>query len=382
MRIVFKTSYDADIRLFENGVKAARYIALLLVAIAIPFLFGDYWVGEFTLMLIWAIAGMGLMLLVGHTGQASLGHAAFMAVGAYVNVILMSRFGLPFLVTLPVAAIAAGITGWLIALPTTKLHGIYLAIATLAISVLADDIIVILDPWTGGVGGISAPTIEIFGWQFNRYTNVPELYWLVLLITVIILLGYKNLLRSPLGRSFAAVRDSEISAQAMGVNVARTRALSFALSCGITGIAGALMAHFLSYFNNEAFTILISINLLLMIVIGGLGFIQGAFLGAAVVVFLPTLISLVRDNVINMKNAWAGSEGAISSLLEALAGFVQIPGIEAGVLGAILILLILFEPMGLYGRWLKIRTYLELFPFYRRDMFKRQKSYLKTERMR
>lgn len=362
MRTVFKTSYEADIRMFKHGAQAFWYILLLVIACLLPFVIGDYWVGEFTLMLIWSIAGMGLMLLIGHTGQASLGHAAFMAVGAYTNVIMQTNYGIPFIISLPMSGVFAAIAGALVAMPTTKLHGIYMAIATIAIGILAEDLIVILEPWTGGVAGLFAPAIEIFGFNFDRYSNVSGLYWLILGITVIVVIGYRNILRSPLGRSFAAVRDSEISAQAMGVNISRTRTLSFAISCGITGIAGALMGHFSLVFTNETFNIVISINLLLMIVIGGLGFIHGAFLGAAVVTFLPSVISFVRDAL--------------------FPGGSTIPGIESGIFGAILIAVILFEPMGLYGRWLKIRTYFELFPFYRRDMFRRQKSYLKTERMR
>lgn len=365
MRIVFKTSYDSDIGLFKHGFHAFWYALLLVVMIALPWLVEEFWLGEFTSMLIWAVAGMGLMLLVGHTGQASLGHAAFLAVGAYVNVLLINA-GVPFILSLPLAGIAAGLAGVLIALPTTKLHGIYMAIATLAISILTEDIIVILEPWTGGVGGLFAPDIEIFGMNFNRYGNITGMYWLYLGITLLVLFGYKNILRSPLGRSFAAVRDSEISAQAMGVNLPRTRTLSFALSCGVTGVAGAMMGHFSGIFNNETFNIVISITLLLMIVIGGLGFIQGAFIGALVITFLPTGISFGRDA---LSNIFGGST-------------MTIPGLESGLFGAILIAVILFEPMGIWGRWLKIRTYFELFPFARRDMFRRQKSYLKTERMR
>ncbi len=366
MRIVFKTSYDSDIRLFKHGAHAFWYLLLLVISVALPFLVGEFWLGEFTSMLVWSVAGMGLMLLVGQTGQASLGHAAFLAVGAYSNVLLQTRLGLPFIASLPLSGVAAGFAGVLVAIPTTKLHGIYLAIATLAISILTEDIIVILEPWTGGVSGLFAPDIEIFGVSFNRFGNITGMYWLYLGITVLIIFGYKNILRSPLGRSFAAIRDSEISAQAMGVNLPRTRTLAFGLSCAITGIAGAMMGHFSGIFNNETFNIVISITLLMMIVIGGIGFIQGAFVGALVIVFLPLTISFGRD--------------AISSLFGGSS--MTIPGLESGLFAAILIVVILFEPMGIFGRWLKIRTYFELFPFYRRDMFKRQKSYLKTERMR
>lgn len=366
MRIVFKTDYDADIRLFKHRQQAMWYAILVALGVAMPWLVGDFFLGEVTTFLMWSIAGMGLMLLVGHSGQASLGHAAFLAVGAYSNVLLQTKLGLPFIVALPLAGIASAIAGALIAMPTTKLHGIYLAIATLAISILAEDIIIILEPWTGGIAGMFPPDIEIFGTSFNRYANIDGFYWLVFGITVLITLGYRNILRSPLGRAFAAVRDSEISAQAIGINVARTKTLAFAFSCGITGIAGALMGHFAGFFNHESFLIILSIQMLLMIVIGGLGSIHGAFFGAAVIAFLPQAISFGRD-------AFSVIFGTSS---------VVVPGLETGIFAAILMVFILFEPMGIYGRWLKIRTYFELFPFYRRDMFRRQKSYLKTERLR
>jgi len=176
-----------------------------------------------------------------------------------------------------------------------------------------------------------------------------------------VVLIYRNLLRSPLGRAFAAVRDSEVSAQAMGVDVARTKTIAFGISCAITGLGGALMGLFAGSFNNETFNFLIAIQLLMMIVVGGLGFIHGAFLGAIVVAFLPQGLSLVTD---------------------VLGRGFFVPGLEIGVFGLILILFIIFEPMGLYGRWLKIRIWMQLFPFARRDMFRRQKSYLKTERVR
>lgn len=366
MRIVFKTSYDADIGLFAHRYQAFWYFLLLAAAVGLPFAIDDFWIGEVALMLIWSIAGMGLMLLVGHVGQPSLGHAAFMAVGAYTNVILQTSLGWPFLVSFPLSGCAAALAGALLALPTARLHGIYLAIATLAVSVLAEDGIVMLAPWTGGVSGIVAPDIKIFGTGFNRYVNAPGFYWLTLGVAVLVALGYRNILRSPLGRSIVAVRDSEISAQAIGVNLAWTKAVSFALSCGVTGLAGALMGHFAGVFNHETFTIFLSITLLMMIVIGGLGSIHGAFLGAIVITFLPLAISIVRE--------FLNESFGVASVMP--------PGIETAAFGAILIAFILLEPMGIYGRWVKIRTYFELFPFCRRDMFRRQRGYLRTERIR
>ena len=365
MRFVFKRSYDDDIKLFKHKPQAFYYLLLLIFVISLPLLVDDFLLGEATNVLIFAIAGMGLMMLTGHTGQVSLGHAAFMALGAYLNVIMIER-GIPFVIAFPLAGILTGIVGAIIALPILRLHGIYLAIATLAISVLSDDIIVIAEPFTGGVSGLVAPAIDVFGYNIDRYGTPAAFYFLVLFVTLFILMIYRNLLRAPLGRAFVAMRDSEISAQAMGVNITKTKTTAFAISCAITGLAGALLGLYAGAFNNETFNIVLSIQLLLMIVIGGLGSIHGAFFGAMVIGFLPQIIAIGRDVISN--------SFGVSSL--------SAPGIETGVFAAILVLFILFEPMGIYGRWIKIRTYFELFPFYRKNMFKRQKSYLKTERMK
>ena len=358
MRFHFKTSYDHDIRLFPDWWNFSVYAALVVVMVALPFLINSFYLGEVTNVLIWAVAGLGLMLLTGQTGQVSLGHSAFMALGCYSCVILMEA-GVPFVVAFLLGGVITGIVGALIALPALKLHGVYLAIFTLSLAILADDIIVITEHWTGGVNGKFAPAFSLFGVEVNRWVNPEAWYYLALATAVMVTIFYRNLLRSPLGRAFAAVRDSEISAQAMGIDVARTKTIAFGLSCGFAGLGGALMGIFAGAFNNETFNFLISIQLLMMIIIGGLGFIHGAFLGAIVIAFLPQFLSIATDVV-----------------------GVTVPGLEIGVFGMILIAFILFEPMGLYGRWLKMRIWLELFPFARRDMFRRQKSYLKTERLR
>ena len=360
MKFHFKTDYDQDIRLFPDWWNFSLYAALLVLALVLPLLIDPFFLGEATNVLIWAIAGLGLMLLTGQTGQVSLGHSAFIALGCY-SCVLMMEANVPFVVAFVLAGVITGVVGALIAIPALKLHGVYLAIATLALAILADDIIVLLSEWTDGVNGKMSPPIDLFGYEINRWNNPVEWYYLVLIVALMVTLFYRNLLRAPLGRAFAAVRDSEISAQAMGVNVAQTKTIAFGISCAITGLGGALMGLFAGAFNNESFSFLLSIQLLMMIVVGGLGFIHGAFLGAVVIAFLPQVLSMTTDM---------------------LGRGVAIPGLESGVFGVILILFILFEPMGLYGRWLKFRVFLELFPFARKDMFKRQKSYLKTERLR
>lgn len=359
MRIHQKTRYDDDINLFEDGRQAFWYALLIVIAIALPFLISEFRLGDFISLLIWSIAGMGLMILAGHTGQPSLGHGAFLACGAYMEAWLNNQ-GVPFLVSLPLAGLFAGIVGALIAVPALRMSGIYLAIATMAVGIVAEDIIVLAEPVTGGISGTFVGPIVLFGLEIDRYVSPAQFYWVCLAVAIIVALAYANLLRSSTGRSFLAVRDSEVSAKAMGINVARTKTLAFFLSCLVTGLAGALLAHYIGSFNYEAFLIIISIQMLLMIVVGGMGSIHGAFFGAAVVVFLPPLITEIRQEIT----------------------LVAIPGLDTGIFAAILVAIIIIEPMGLYGRWLKMRAWFQLFPMARRDMFRRQKSYLKTERMR
>ena len=180
-------------------------------------------------------------------------------------------------------------------------------------------------------------------------------------LTVLSILALMNLLRSPTGRAFVAIRDSEISASCMGVNPATYKTMSFAISAALTGIGGALYAHKVSFISPEQFTLLQSIELITIVILGGVGFIHGAVLGAAFLIILPQLISIAKDY---LPSNVAGS------------------GLQAVVFGLVLIMFIIFEPLGLYGRWLKLRTWFELFPFYRRGMFRRQKSYMKSERLR
>ena len=357
MRFLFKTDYAHDLKLFKHGGQVFWYGLLVVLLLAAPFAVGEYGMSQLHFILIYSIVGLGLMLLVGFTGQISLGHAAFLAVGAYTEALLQAR-GVPFLVSLPVAALLSGALGWVLGLPALRLKGIYLAIATFAFNIIVEEVIARWEGLTGGNSGLHLKPIEIFGVNFGGDAGF---YYLCLGLTVLSILALMNLLRSPTGRAFVAIRDSEISASCMGVNLATYKTMSFALSAAFTGIAGALYAHKVTFISPEQFTLLQSIELITIVILGGVGFIHGAVLGAAFVIVLPQLISIAKDY---LPSTIAGS------------------GLQAVVFGLVLIGFIIFEPLGLYGRWLKVRTWFELFPFYRRGMFRRQKSYMKSERLR
>ena len=358
MRILFKTSYLDDIRLFQHSGSYLWYGVLVAGLLIVPLVLAEFYVGELSQVFILAVAGIGLMLLIGYTGLASLGHGAFMAIGAYTNTYLITK-GVPFLVSLPIAGLAALAAGVAVALPANRMTGIYLAIATLAFSQIVEQIVVRWESVTRGFQGMPVPAPDLFG---HPLTQAWQFYYLCLAVLVLVVLTAVNLTRSPTGRAMVAIRDSEISAQSLGVNLVRYKTIAFALSAFITGLAGALFAHKLKFISPDAFNIILSIQLLLMVVVGGLGSIHGAIYGAIFVGGLPQVIALLRDHL----------PGAIA----------RTPGLEPGLFGLVMILIVLFEPLGIYGRWLKIRAYFDYFPLYRRATFKRQRSYLKTERVR
>ncbi len=356
MRYLFKTSYAQDLALFEHNGQRFWYALLALALLAMPWLASGYWVSQMIFIFIYGVVGLGLMLLAGYTGQMSIGHAAFMAVGAYTEGILAAR-GQPFPLTLLVSTLLAALVGLLVGLPALRLRGLYLAIATLAFGFIIEELIARWDGMTGGNAGMRVKAIVLMGFSMRDAT---PFYYVALVIVVLALFLVRNLLRTPTGRAFVAIRDSEISAQSMGVALARTKTLAFALSAALAGLGGALYARKIGFISPEQFTVVQSIELVMMIVIGGLGSLHGVFLGAAFVIALPQVISLAKD-----------------ALPAAVGGS---PGLQLVVFGLILMAFLLFEPQGLYGRWVKVRTYLELFPYYRRGMFARQRSFQKSER--
>ncbi|HEU4646335.1 MAG TPA: branched-chain amino acid ABC transporter permease [Burkholderiales bacterium] len=358
MRFLFKTDYDQDLRLFKHGGQGFWYGLLFVVLLAAPWWASEYMMTQLHFIGIYSIVGLGLMLLVGFTGQISLGHAAFLAVGAYTEALLAAA-GWPFWLSLPCAALLSAAVGIVVGLPALRLKGIYLAIATLAFGVIAEEIAARWESLTGGNSGLHVKPIQLFGATLD---GDADFYYLVLALTALCCIALANLLRSPTGRAFVAIRDSEISAACMGVNLARYKTLSFALSAALTGVGGALYAHKVSFISPEQFTLLVSIELVTLVILGGVGSLHGAVFGAAFIIVLPQLIAIVKDY-----------------LPAAVAGAA---GLQSTVFGLVLIGFIIFEPMGLYGRWLKIRTWFELFPFYRKGMFRRQKTYMKSERLR
>ena len=358
MQVLFKTRYEDDLRFLTKTGEKIRVGIVIAFLVAAPLFLQNYYLAELGLLLVYAIAGIGLMILTGHTGQVSFGHAAFLGIGAYCHSILMSK-GVPFSLSIVMTMTLSGAVGMALGRSASKMHGFYLAIATLAFLILVETVIGEWSGVTGGHAGLAVPSLKVFGMPLSQ---VWQQYYVDVAFALLVIWGAANLFRSPVGRSFLAVRDSELSARCLGVNVEWVKIQAFGISAAITGLAGALLAHHLSYLAPDVFGVLESLKLLLMIVVGGLGSILGAIFGAIFISLLPVALSFLKD------------------VLPPSIG--QQAGLEPLLFGLIIILFIVFEPQGIYGRWMKLRFFFETFPYYRKSSFVRQKSYLKTERMR
>src|SRR5471032_1160919 len=263
--------------------------ALLLAVCALPFLVSNYHTFQLTLVLVYAIALLGLNILTGYNGQISLGHGAFYAVGAYVAAILMDKFGVPYWLTVPVAGVVCLVVGFLFGLPALRLEGLYLALATFGLGVSMPQVLKDkhLEHWTGGVQGIVIIKPDPpFGLPINQ--DQWLYYFTLAVLLVMFLLGW-NLLRGRVGRSLIAIRDQPIAAEAMGVNNALYKSLAFGVSAMYTGVAGALGAIAVQFVAPDSFTIFLSITFLIGIVIGGLASISGAVYGAIFIQFVPNI---------------------------------------------------------------------------------------------
>jgi branched-chain amino acid transport system permease protein len=380
MRFPFKTAYEQDIRLFRDRTTAVWYGVLVGIVLALPVLLSRYYIGEITWVFIYGICGLSLMVLVGYTGLVSLGHAAFLGIGAYAHAYFL-QLGVPWVASVAIAVVITTACGIVVGLPALRMTGIYLAIATLAFAVIIQEVFTRWEAVTGGFSGMAVDKPVIFG---VRLADEASFYYLCAAVLAVTLLLTRNLLRSSTGRAWVAIRDSEIAAQSMGVQLPLYKSFAFGYSAALMGLAGALFAHKIAYLAPDIFSILFSIQLLSLVIVGGLGSLHGAVFGAIFVALLPPIIAILRDSIpATMASvASATGVGVIGTIGRGIGGFLKMPGVEAGIFGLILVLVILVEPAGMYGRWVKIRLFFSTFPMYKRDSFKRQKSYMRSERLR
>jgi branched-chain amino acid transport system permease protein len=346
---VFKTSYAADIALYPLPI--ARWTVAALAAFfifAVPGILGDYYVSILNLVLIAIVGALGLNILVGYTGQISIGHGAFMSVGAYTAANLITRLDAPFWIAVPAGGIMAALVGAVVGIPSLRIKGLYLAIATLAAQLIIEWTINHV-PWiSGGVqASIEVPRPTLFGLQLRTQT---QLYLFLLFFVVLAIAGTMNLMRSRIGRAFIAIRDQDIAAEIIGIDIFRYKLWAFAISSFYAGVTGVLYTYYLGIANYEQFQISVSIDYLAMIIIGGLGSVLGSIFGAVFVTLLPIATRWTLE-------AFGGFFFSQADLLNI------IPNLRLVVFGALIIVFLALEPEGLNRLWRNIVAYFRVWPF-------------------
>jgi branched-chain amino acid transport system permease protein len=353
---IFKTSYRSDMALYPLPI--AKWAVAIIVALLVAFptllrLFVvdtsiDYYVSLINLSMIAVVGAVGLNILVGYTGQISIGHGAFMSVGAYTAANLAVRLDLPFWITLPAGGLMAALIGALVGIPSLRIKGLYLAIATLAGQLIIEWTINHVPFISGGVqASIRVPRPTVFGYELS---SQRDLYYFLLFFAALAVIGALNLMRSRIGRAFVAIRDQDIAAEIIGINNFRYKLMSFAVSSFYGGVTGVLYTYYLGIANYEQFQINVSIEYLAMIIIGGLGSILGSIFGAIFVSLLPTVIRTVM-------------EGAGSLFLTQEQVLSVIPYLRLIIFGGLIVLFLVVEPEGLSRLWRNIRNYFRTWPF-------------------
>ncbi|MBY0297132.1 MAG: branched-chain amino acid ABC transporter permease [Methylobacterium sp.] len=345
MRIgALKTSYAADHALFDTPVQRAWLGLGGALLVAFPFVADDYWLYLACLVAIHVIATTGLNILTGFTGLVSLGHAAFMGVGAYTAALMEIRLGAPFLLNLLGGGLMAAGVGVLVGLPSLRVKGLYLAIATIAASFILHFVFQNWSTVTGGIAGLSVPPARILGIELAR---PAALYWVILPLAGLSVLAAANLFRTRIGRAFIAIRDRDISAEILGIPLLRYKLMSFGLSAFYAGLAGGLFAYFFRSITPESFPLVYSIFFLAAVIVGGMGTILGGILGAAFMTMVPEVLKLG----VGLASPWLPNAVAILSPVRTV------------VFGLLIIGFLIFEPHGLAEIWRRIRRFFHLWPF-------------------
>ena len=339
----FKRSWAADEAVFPTAFSRGALAAFLLLLGLTPLVAGDFWLYLLNLCGIALVGAQGLNILTGFTGQISLGHGAFIGVGGYTAGVLATRMGAGPVVALPAAGVAAALVGLLFGLPSLRIKGFYLAMATLAAQFILEYLFMQAAPLTGGAQGLFVERPALGGLAID---SDAKFFYLIMAVAALATAGARNLLRTDVGRCFVAIRDRDIAAELIGVNLFAYKLLAFALSSFYAGIAGGLLAYYVQAINPQAFTVLLSVDYLAMIIIGGLGSVLGATFGAVFITLLPELLKLAIDAV----GGWLPVENIFPALREI-------------IFGLLIVLFLLREPEGLAKLWWDIKAYWKLWPF-------------------
>jgi len=337
-------SYPQDLNIFPSPAAKLSLLLFFLFLLGLPFFAGKYIVFVAAVCGVSVISALGLNILTGYTGLISLGHAAFMGIGAYTAAALANKAGFPFLVALPLAGLLAAATGSVVGIPTLRLRGLYLVVTTLAFEFIVEHIIYHWESMTQSDRGISLPSPDVFGYKLDSYESF---YYVILVLAAVTALFTKNLAMSRTGRALVAIRDRDIAAEIIGVHLAKYKILAFVVSSFIAGMAGALYAYLLGLIGPDHFTFNQSVLYIAMIIVGGMGTVMGSIIGAVFMVLLPEVINAISSPIASAYPILSPRIGAVSVI----------------VYGLVIIFFLLFEPDGLYGIWIRIKRYWKPWPF-------------------
>ena len=346
---VFKTTYEADMALYPLPI--ARWTVGVLVVLffaVLPLTLHEYYLSIVNLIAIAVVGALGLNILVGYTGQISIGHGAFMSVGAYTAANLAVRLDCPFWLAVPLGGLMAALVGAVVGVPSLRIKGLYLAIATLAGQLIIEWTINHVTWISGGAqASIQVPRPRLGGLIISSQRGM---YFLLMVVVALAVIGAMNLVRSRIGRAFVAIRDHDIAAELIGIDIFRYKLLAFAISSFYAGVTGVLYTSYLGVANYEQFQLVTSIDYLAMIIIGGLGSILGSIFGAIFITLLPILIRYLME-------AFGGLFFSTQVVLN------LIPNLRLILFGALIIGFLVVEPEGLNRLWRNIRTYFRVWPF-------------------
>ncbi|HEY7654445.1 MAG TPA: branched-chain amino acid ABC transporter permease [Methylomirabilota bacterium] len=340
----FRVSYRSDERIFDTALPIVGLVLLVAVLAAFPPFATTYWMDVLNRIGIAIIGAIGLNILLGFTGQISIGHAAFLAVGAYSTAILEANVGLPFFLAIPLGALITSGFGLIFGIPSLRLKGLYLAIATLSAHFITTFVIVHWESMTKGVVGLEVPPAVVFGLRLDSDFRI---FYLIYALVVPAILFAKNLFRTRVGRAFIAVRDRDVAASVMGVSLLRYKLLAFIISSFYAGVAGGLMAHHSRLLFPDSFTLLVAIDYLAMVIIGGMGSIVGSIFGAIFMTLLPEVLKLTATSLTGI---YPQAFGFIASVRDVVFGFA-------------VIFFLMYEPQGLARVWVRFRNYWQLWPY-------------------
>jgi len=337
-----KESYRQDEALFDSRTQRVWAGILALALILYPFMANDYWLYLACLVAINVASATGLNILTGYTGLVSLGQTAFMGLGAYTVAVMEQFVGGYFLINLIMAGVVAMAGGIVVGIPSLRVKGLYLAIVTIAASFLAHFLFV-NSGFTGGTGGMNVPPAQFAGISLDTSFRI---YWLIIPVTVLMVLGAANLFRTRIGRAFIAIRDRDISAEVLGIPLLRYKLLSFGLSSFYAGVAGGMWAYFFRVVTPESFPLIMSIFFLAAIIVGGMGTILGGILGAIFMTMVPEVLRIV-----------VGMLPVSGDTLQ------YVSPVRTIVFGLLIVGFLIFEPHGLAEVWRRIRRFFHLWPF-------------------